>query len=366
MDSLTLTYSLADQNFKQTISVGIFNVSIQLLENLSKQINFSQLNVLSNSTLDGRLNLPSKVLVERYDEAIGGKLGRIFWDQFGAYAAAKKSKNEWLFLPKGFASFLRRPNFKLAAYSYDSIHDFYRSRYPGVMPWFESAYFAQCLKGTFKYSDVIFTDSDFAKDELKRVASSLKLNPPLIITAGVGFNHAKNMVPVKRDSILFLTSAWPHKLTELGVNFIERWQKRSGFSGGVELVGSLPAGLHLPHITGWRHHPRLSEQVYRQFLAESKVLLFFSAYEGFGMPPVEAMISGTCPVFSELSVTREVMGDRGYSFSNNSYESFEESLNKALCVSDAQIQLWAEQLLQRHNWEKVVGKIIDGLAQGYK
>lgn len=363
MDSLTLTYSLADQNFKQTKSVGIFNVSTQLLEYLSSRIHFARLSVLSNSTLKGKLNLPPEVSIKYYNEAIRGKLGRILWDQWGVYEAAKKSGNEWLFLPKGFVSFLRRPTFKLAAYSYDSIHDFYRVNYPGAMPWFESRYFAQSLKGTLKHANLIFTDSDFAKDELKRLAYSFKLDPPPIITAGIGFSHTKNTVSIKRDSILFLTSALPHKLTERGVNFIERWQRRTGFSGNVDLVGSLPAGLHLPRLKGWRHHPRLSEQVYRQFLAESKALLFFSAYEGFGMPPVEAMIAGTCPVFSDLPVTREVMGERGCSFLNDSYESFEKSLNKALGVSDAQIQLWAGQLLQRHNWEKVVEKIIDGLVQ---
>lgn len=364
MRPLTLTYSLADQNFKQTKSVGIFNVSTQLLENLSKRTDFSRLSVLSNSTLGGKLNLPPKICIEYHDEAIGGKLGRIFWDQFGVYEAAKKFGNQWLFLPKGFAPFLSRPSFKLAVYSYDSIHDFYRAKYPGAMSRLESLYFTQCLKGTFKYADVIFTDSDFAKNELKRLASSYKFNPLSIITAGVGFSRIENTASIKkRDSIVLLTSVWPHKLSKKAVNFIERWQRESGFSGSVDLVGSLPVGLRLPQLKGWEHHPRLSEQTYRQFIAESKALLFFSEYEGFGMPPVEAMIAGTCPVYSDLPVTREVMGGRGFSFSNDSYESFRESLNKALSVSDTKIRLWAEELLERHSWDKTADKIINGLKQ---
>lgn len=362
MSSLSITYSLADQNFRQTKSVGIFNVSTQLLENLSRRIHFARLNVLSNSTLKDKLNLPQEVSVKYYDQAISNKLGRIFWDQWGVYEAAKKSGNEWLFLPKGFASFLRPPTFKLAAYIYDAIHDFYRINYPGVMPYLETQYFTRCLKETLKNSSVIFTDSDFAKDELECLAHKFKLKP-LIITAGIGFTRSKDVVLPKRDSLLLLTNAWPHKLTKRAINFIERWQRETGFSGSVDLVGSLPAGLHLPRLNGWRYHSRLSEQTYRQFLAESKALLFFSTYEGFGMPPVEAMIAGTCPVFSDLPVTREVMSGRGYSFSNDSYESFEESLNKALGVSDTQIQIWAEQLLERHNWGKVVEKVASGLAQ---
>jgi len=366
MDSLTLTYSLADQSFSQTKSVGIFNVSTQLLENLARGIHFARLSVLSNSSLDGKLRLPSGIAIQHHNEAIAGKLGRIFWDQWGVYEAAKNSGNQWLFLPKGFASFLRRPACKLAVYIYDAIHDFYRINYPGVMPWFESKYFTRCLREALKYSKVIFTDSDFAKDELKRLARSFKLDPPLIITAGIGFTRAEEMVTTKRSSLLLLTSAWPHKLTERAVNFLERWQKETGFSGGVEWVGSLPAGIHLPHLAGWRHHPRLSETIYRQFLAESRVLLFFSAYEGFGMPPVEAMIAGTCPVFSDLPVTREVMRETGFPFLNDSYESFAQAMDKALNVSDSQIQLWAGQLLGRHNWDEVVKKVANGLAQANK
>lgn len=366
MDCLSITYSLADQNFSQTKSVGIFNVSIQLLDNLARNIRFAQLTVLTNSTLDDKLRLPPEIAIQCHNEAIGSKPGRMFWDQWGVYEAAKNSGNQWLFLPKGFASFLRPPTFKLAVYIYDAIHDFYRINYPSVMPWFENKYFTRCLRATLKYSNVIFTDSDFAKAELKRLARSFKLDPPLIITAGIGFTRAKEIISRKRNSLLFLTSAWPHKLTERAVSFIERWQRQTGFSGEVKLVGSLPVGMYLPRLVGWQHHPRLSETRYRQFLAEAKVLLFFSAYEGFGMPPVEAMINGTCPVFSDLPVTREVMGETGYSFSNDSYESFVQAMDRALSVSETQIKLWAEQLLQRHNWDKVVEKIANGLAQANK
>lgn len=366
MNSLTLTYSLADQNFNQTKSVGIFNVSTQLLENLVRYSRITKLSVLSNSTLDEKLRLPPGVSIEYHDEAIGNRLGRIIWDQWGAYEAAKKCGNQWLFLPKGFASFLRPPALKLAVYSYDTIHDFYRTNYPGAISWLESEYFFRCLRSSLRYSNVIFTDSDFTKDELKRLASNFKIKAPLIITVGIGFTRGPERVAAKRNRLLVLTSVWPHKLTREAVNFIECWQRETGFSGDIDLVGSLPVGIRLPNLPGWRHHLRLSETTYRQFLAEAKVLLFFSAYEGFGMPPVEAMVVGTCPVFSDLPVTREVMGERGLLFSNDSYESFAQAMDKALSVSERQIQLWADQLLERYNWGKVVERIINGLAQGDK
>jgi hypothetical protein len=359
---LTITYSLADQNFNQTKSLGVFNVSRQLIENIASRTQFAKLNLLSNSTLDEHLKLPSHTIIQYHDEA-SNKLGRIHWDQWGVYAAGRRSGSKWLFLPKGFTSYLKPRGFKLAVYIHDTMHDFYRTNYLGAMPWFETVYFIQCLKKTLKYSDVVFTNTDFTKSELKRVANSFRLELPLTITAGIGFTRPKDIVSTKHNSLLLLTSAWPHKLTEQAVNFIERWQRETGFLGNVDLIGSLPVGLRLPQFVNWRHHQRLSEIIYRQFLAEAKVLLFFSKYEGFGMPPVEAMIAGTCPVFSDLSATREVMGERGFSFSNDSYESFAQAMSKALSVSETQIKLWADQLLECHNWDKVVERITSILAQ---
>lgn len=362
LDSLIFTYSLADQNFNQTKSVGVFNVSTQLFENLASRVHFKKLNLLSNSTLGNYLKLPQKVTILHNNRA-GNRLGRLLWDQWGVYAAVKDTGSQWLFLPKGFTSLFRPRGFKLAVYIHDAMHDYYKNNYPGIMPWFESMYFTQCLKGTFKYASIIFTNSYFSKGELERLGADLKLELPQIIVAGIGFTRAADTFPKKRNSLLLLTSAWPHKLTERAVGYIRRWQQDTGFSGDVELVGSLPPGLILPRFLNWRHHQRLSETEYRQFLAEAKILAFFSRYEGFGMPPVEAMIAGACPVFSDLPVTREVMREIGFSFSNDSYESFSQAMNNALGVSETQIQLWAEQLLEHHSWDKVVEKITSGLTQ---
>ena len=74
---LTLTYSLAEQNFMQAKSLGVFNVSRQLLENLALCTSFTQLNVSANSTLNDTLQLPAQASVQHNNEAIGNKIERI-------------------------------------------------------------------------------------------------------------------------------------------------------------------------------------------------------------------------------------------------------------------------------------------------
>ncbi|MGB9603349.1 MAG: hypothetical protein ACPMAG_11225, partial [Limisphaerales bacterium] len=87
----------------------------------------------------------------------------------------------------------------------------------------------------------------------------------------------------------------------------------------------------------------------------------FSEYEGFGMPTVEAVLSGSCPVYSDIPASREVMAGMGAAFDNNSYESFARAMKFALNVSQQQLCQWEKALLEKHNWKKGAEKIVNAM-----
>jgi glycosyltransferase involved in cell wall biosynthesis len=97
-------------------------------------------------------------------------------------------------------------------------------------------------------------------------------------------------------------------------------------------------------------------------MGRARAVLYFSEYEGFGRPPVEAVLSGAAPVFSSIPASGEVMGDCGCSFDNSNYESFAVALRRALSTPPEQLQSWANHLLARHNWAAVADKILSALA----
>jgi glycosyltransferase involved in cell wall biosynthesis len=230
----------------------------------------------------------------------------------------------------------------------------------------ETTYFARCLKATLENADVIFTDSDFANGQIRDFAMRRGIRPRSVITAGIGFSHDEKAPPAKKDAILLLTSAWPHKLTLMAIDFLRRWQMDTGYKGLIQLAGGLPAGASLPEDAGWKLCARLSEKEYREKMAESRMLLFFSEYEGFGMPPVEAAIAGTCPVYSDIQVSREVMSGAGYAFLNGSYISFSSAMDAAMSVSEETLSSWAVRLLERHDWNAVTDKVVNGLSTSCK
>jgi glycosyltransferase involved in cell wall biosynthesis len=96
-------------------------------------------------------------------------------------------------------------------------------------------------------------------------------------------------------------------------------------------------------------------------MGQARVVLYFSDYEGFGRPPVEAVLAGAAPVYSSIPATREVMGHCGFPFDNSSYESFAAALRQALVTPPDQIHAWADQLLARHNWKAVANRVLTAL-----
>jgi ADP-heptose:LPS heptosyltransferase/glycosyltransferase involved in cell wall biosynthesis len=364
MNELTLSYSLADQSFERSKSLGILNLSVQLAEALARSEQFERLTLLSNSSHASRMKLPAPVDVRNFDHAADSGWGRLAWDQWQCYSAAEHSRNEWLFLPKGFSSCVRKPPVKLAVYVHDAMHDFYARRFPHALPLTERWYFARSFAATLRFADIIFTNTEFTRTEVQRLAERSGLPEPRTVVAGIGFDARQAALSGhKADRIVALVGRWPHKRSDLAMAWLREWQKRTDFRGEIHLVGALPPTSAMPRHERWHHHLRPDDRDYHELLGSARAVVYFSEHEGFGMPPVEATLAGACPVFSDLPPTREVMRDVGQRFSNDSFESFSRAISSALSVSGEAVAQWRDELLRRHAWTDVVERIITGLRE---
>lgn len=359
MTPLSIVYSIADQSFAKTKSLGIFNVSLHLARCLDQSPHVSPFTLLSNS----EIHLPlQKGLASIHNEANRGRLQRIIWDQFGVYRAAKASGAQWLFLPKGFASFLLPPPCRLVVCVHDTIFDYYRQRGWKMASRLESQYFERCFRAVLRHASLIVTDTDFTRKELVRKAQELNLPPPNVRVVGIGFEHVDTPTVQKRDLIVVLISRWPHKNSAAAIDLVHRWSDLTDYQGDIAWVGGLPEGTHLPESPRWHHHVRLPEEPFRQLIAEARVLVYHTEYEGFGMPPVEAALSGTCPVYSDIPATREAMLGLGAPFSNNDFESFTRAMNQAMRCPKDTLEKTAHALRQTHQWEAVGNRVVQALV----
>ena len=145
-------------------------------------------------------------------------------------------------------------------------------------------------------------------------------------------------VPEKADEIVYVGNVKPHKgLKTLLAAFsrLEGLDLDESVYRNVEFTGRLTDGELLPAI------------------ARAKYLVLPSVYEGFGLPPLEALVLGTQPVVSDIPVFREVYEGLPVVFFQG-----EEELAKALSRPPVQISC-REEVLSRYSYARCAKTILE-------
>lgn len=358
---LHLCLSLADQNVATTKSIGIYNFSTRLARELAACPEVARLTLFTNHTMATLPPATERVALAQFNGPAEGKIKRIVWDQSGVYRATTKAGGDWLFLPKGFASFLRRPPIPLAAYVHDIMGEHYHAHHCGYEPRLEYEYFARSLAATLRHAKVIFTNTEFTRGEILALARRWRIAAPRVVVAGYGFDPVSRAPLTKENRVLLFASKFPHKRTDLAVGFLEHWLKSTGFEGRIDCIGIISDEMRHQASPAWNWIGRVPPEKGREMIRRARAVVYFSEYEGFGMPPVEAALEGTCPIYSAIPPIHEVMAGAGQPFSNSSADEFSAAMNRALATPTETVAAWADELLARHNWPAVTHRIMAGL-----
>lgn len=349
-----LVISIADQEFAKTASTGIFNFSLGLV-NAFAEIVPEQVRVLANSTQV----LPERqIQVDRMDWPVRSLVDRIIWDQLGVYRKVSGIGCDWLFLPKGFASFMVACPVKLAVYMHDIIPLICAERWPGSISFRKYCYLKTMYRATLERADVVFTNTKYTRSEIQRWAAEQDICCPPVHVAGYGFCTSEKRPLEKVDQITVLIRPDRHKRPELCLEYMTRWCEESKYVGDVVCIGCKAGDVSATQLPHWKWLGRIPSDRCLDEMRKSRAVVHFSDYEGFGMPPVESVLNGTCPVYSAIPVAVEVMGSCGCGFQNEEYESFFSAMSEALDISSARIQEWAQILMTLHNWRLVVDRIL--------
>ena len=200
-----------------------------------------------------------------------------------------------------------------------TVHDVFHLAMPKLVGgWLKRLYANLMFRFLCNKAAAIIADSDFTKQELCRLVPT-EMPPIYPIHLGVDrswFELDKKSSPHHKPYLVFVGNIKPNKnLATLVAAYIKILPKishdliligkKSGFITGDSEVAAL-AGQYPERII---FADLVSDELLKSYVANASALVFPSLYEGFGLPPLEAMASG-CPVIvSDRASLPEVCGD---------------------------------------------------------
>lgn len=217
-----------------------------------------------------------------------------------------------------------------------TLHDLQHLDLPEFFSPVDKLYRRAVYERAARRADVVITISGFAK---ARIAEHLALPEDRIVVAPLGVDLARYTTAPgpKEEFVLYPARGWPHKNHARLVAAMEIVRRRRPglrlvlTGGDLERLGPLPEWVDVRGLVS-------SEELQHLFRTAS-VLAFPSLYEGFGLPPLEAMASG-CPVAaSDVGSIPEVVGDAGVLFDPHDPESIAAGVEQAIERQDELVPL---------------------------
>lgn len=244
-----------------------------------------------------------------------------------------------------------------------TIHDFSFNIHPEWLPRDRLDYFSANFFKRINKSDVIVTVSEYIKNE---AADILKRDDNRIVTIPNGYNSdifnitGKNADYPGEPYILFIGSIEPRKnlmnllkaYSVLPENIRQEFRLMlAGFEGWnnrevMDLIEKLNGRVF---YLGYVDDERLAS-LYKN----ASCFVYPSFYEGFGLPPLEAMACG-CPVIvSNAAGLPETCGDAAYYIDPHNVESIAEGIYTVLtnnAMRDIRVSCGLERI-KLFSWEK--------------
>lgn len=222
-------------------------------------------------------------------------------------------------------------------------------------------------------SRLVFTVSDFSRSELERYGVA---PPGKLRVSHNGCDHMDRICADpkapgrfnldRRPYFLALGSLSPHKNLATLLR-ADRRRKNEGERPLICVVGGgnprifanadLP-GDHDVHFCG-----RVSDEELKSLLMGAHALLFPSHFEGFGLPPLEAMRCG-CPVIaSTASAVREVCGDAALYVEPDDVDGWARAMDKLADDRSIREGLSAAGLKrsEQFRWEDAARRLLEAI-----
>ena len=263
-----------------------------------------------------------------------------------------------------------------AKYRIVTIHDAYHLANLKSLSLKQRLYAKILMQRAVKGSDKIITVSDFSKEEISKFTGCNKKKIHVIhngteqraFHSNLDILRVKYLLPDKY--FLFVGNVKPHKnlkvlchaFLRLPISIQNDFKivivgKKDGFITGDEeikaLINNNSVLLKSIIFTGFVDSADMSS-IYHY----AEMFIFPSLYEGFGLPPLEAMVNSTPTICSNAASIPEICGDATLYFDPDSPESLSLKILEVLKNKDKRqnlVELGKKRVL-KFTWEESLAK----------
>jgi len=257
---------------------------------------------------------------------------------------------------------------------YTTIHDIIFPDVPEMSSRVGLTLRMRFFRRAYKKSQKIFTVSRFSKS---RIEHHLGAEKPVIVTHSAIQSmfldyRAKVQSSRKKDTIIFIGNIKKHKGLDCLLDAF-CLAKKEGLPHQLIIIGSKEnfrtsdntvlqkietIGADAVSFAGF-----VSDEKLMEHLSSASLLVQPSLYEGFCLPPLEALVLGTITLISDIPVLKEIYADYPVTFfRTGDSNDLKEKMLKLLLEKDAPSPVLPEHLLLKYTFEKTASIIMKELV----
>lgn len=300
--------------------------------------------------------------------AFSSALRRQMWEQFTLPGLAKRSGIDLLINPTNTAPVFFGRNVMV-------IHDLAFLEYP---EWFDSNFvrlYRNIIPRAAKRARMIVTISEFSKD---RIVQLLKIPPKKVHVIYQGADPA--FCPASEDEVE--RAMVKFGITRPYVLFVGSITPRKNLSSAMEAFGLIKTGaaaMHTMTVVGVNSYqfPKVNitgkaangiravgyadDRDLPGLYTGADVLVYPSLYEGFGLPPIEAMACGTPVVTSNRSSLPEAVGDAALTVDSKDTKALAEAMERIITDVNlsADLQKRGFQHIKQFTWQRTAKQMLE-------
>lgn len=254
---------------------------------------------------------------------------------------------------------------------YNTIHDVGAWDYPIALSLVHKIYFRVCYRVSVKASKGIITVSRFSKERINQVLG-FPISKINVIPAAIS-QTLLNPVTISKEEVLKKYGI-PNRYI-MSLSTIEPRKNLSLLlEAFAEVEDSVDYDLVLIGRLGWKMEDiisknKLNPRVHMTGYVEDEEVkiiyknticfIFPSIYEGFGMPPLEALALGAPVISSDAASMPEILMDQAVFFKNNNLEELKQKLIELTISVSSMPRGLNEYQKQNYNFIQSAQKVLD-------